>query len=55
MTKGNHSHLSPTLLLYCTLMCKKWLETAAKLDTWFVSGETRFFGDSDLALEWLQE
>ena len=34
---------------------KKWQETAAKLGAWFVSGETRFFGDSDLALIWLQE
>jgi hypothetical protein len=33
---------------------KKWLETAAKLGTWFVSGETCLVGDSDLALKWLQ-
>ena len=34
---------------------KKWQETAAKLDAWFVAGEIRFFKDSDLSLKWLQE
>jgi len=34
---------------------KKWQEYAAKIGTWFVSGEVRYFKDADEALSWLQE
>jgi len=34
---------------------KKWQEYAAKIGSWFVSGEIKYFEDSDEALTWLQE
>ncbi|GMR00997.1 MAG: STAS/SEC14 domain-containing protein [Gammaproteobacteria bacterium] len=34
---------------------KKWQEYAAKVGSWFVSGEIKYFEDSDEALTWLQE
>ncbi len=34
---------------------KKWQEYAAKIGSWFISGEVKFFEDADEALEWLQE
>jgi hypothetical protein len=30
-----------------------WQKIAAKLSDWFVSGETRYFGDKEAALAWL--
>ncbi len=33
---------------------KKWQSYAAKIATWFTSGEVKFFDDSRDALEWLQ-
>jgi hypothetical protein len=34
---------------------KKWQEYAAKIGSWFISGEVKFFEDSDEAWSWLQE
>ena len=34
---------------------KKWQEYAAKIGTWFVSGEIKYFEDSEQAIVWLQE
>jgi len=34
---------------------KKWQEYAAKIGTWFVAGEIKYFEDADKALTWLQE
>ncbi|GLQ32151.1 STAS/SEC14 domain-containing protein [Litoribrevibacter albus] len=34
---------------------KKWQEYAAKIGTWFISGEARFFESMDEALSWLRE
>ncbi len=34
---------------------KKWQEYAAKIGTWFVAGEVKYFEDADEALTWLQE
>ena len=34
---------------------KQWLEHAARIASWFVSGDARFFEDSDEAWTWLQE
>ncbi len=34
---------------------KKWQEYAAKIASWFVSDDARFFEDSDEAWTWLQE
>jgi hypothetical protein len=34
---------------------KKWQEYAAKIATWFVSGDARFFEDADEAWTWLQD
>jgi hypothetical protein len=31
-----------------------WQKIAAKLSDWFVSGETRYFGDREAALAWLE-
>lgn len=31
-----------------------WQKIAAKLSGWFVSGETRYFGDKEAALAWLE-
>lgn len=32
---------------------RRWQEVAAKLASWFVSGEAKFFEDPDEALDWL--
>ena len=32
---------------------KKWQEYAAKIATWFIAGEAKFFEDADEALNWL--
>jgi len=32
---------------------KQWQETAAKIGTWFISGEVRYFEDEKEALAWL--
>ena len=32
---------------------KKWQKTAAKIGTWFISGEVRYFEDEKEALSWL--
>jgi len=34
---------------------KKWQEYTAKMGSWFISGEVKYFEDSDQALAWLQE
>ena len=34
---------------------KKWQEYTAKIGSWFVSGEVKYFEDEDEALNWLQE
>ena len=34
---------------------KKWQEYAAKIGTWFVSGEVKYFESADEALNWLNE
>jgi SpoIIAA-like len=32
---------------------KRWQQMAAKIGSWFISGEAKFFTDIDEALEWL--
>lgn len=34
---------------------KNWQEIAARIGSWFVSGEVRYFESCDNALSWLQE
>ncbi|MCL7743559.1 STAS/SEC14 domain-containing protein [Guyparkeria hydrothermalis] len=34
---------------------KRWQEVAAKIGSWFISGEARFFESRDEALRWLAE
>ena len=34
---------------------KQWQEYAAKIGSWFISGEVKYFEDSNKALAWLQE
>lgn len=34
---------------------KKWQEHTAKVGSWFMSGEVKYFEDADEALTWLQE
>lgn len=34
---------------------KHWQEVAARVGSWFVSGEIQFFDDPDNALSWLQQ
>ena len=34
---------------------KKWQEYTAKIGSWFISGEVKYFEDSQQALAWLQE
>jgi len=34
---------------------KNWQEIAAKIGSWFVSGEVKYFADQDDALQWLGE
>ncbi|NOQ15806.1 MAG: STAS/SEC14 domain-containing protein, partial [Methyloprofundus sp.] len=33
---------------------KKWQEYTAKIGSWFISGDVKFFQDYDAALQWLQ-
>lgn len=33
---------------------KRWLELGAKIGSWFMSGEIRYFENRDEALEWLE-
>ena len=34
---------------------KRWQEWAAKIGSWFISGEARYFEDFDAAVTWLNE
>lgn len=34
---------------------EKWQEYTAKIGSWFISGEVKFFRDPDQAIVWLQE
>ena len=34
---------------------KKWQEYTAKIGSWFISGEVKYFEDEDEALNWLQK
>jgi hypothetical protein len=34
---------------------RQWQELAAKLGSWFVSGEVKYFEDRDQAFDWLNE
>ncbi|SMG64237.1 conserved hypothetical protein, partial [methanotrophic bacterial endosymbiont of Bathymodiolus sp.] len=34
---------------------KKWQDYTAKIGSWFISGEVKYFEDSQQALAWLQE
>ena len=34
---------------------KKWQEYTAKIGSWFISGEVKYFEDEEEALSWLQE
>lgn len=34
---------------------RRWQEMAAKLGSWFISGEAKFFEDADAALDWLAD
>ncbi|MDF3130085.1 STAS/SEC14 domain-containing protein [Kiritimatiellaeota bacterium B1221] len=34
---------------------KKWQEVAAKIGSWFMSGEVKFFEDEEVAVSWLYE
>lgn len=34
---------------------KRWQETAAKVGSWFISGEAKYFEDLDEALTWINE
>ena len=34
---------------------KKWQEISAKIGTWFVSGEVRYFENTDDAISWLND
>lgn len=34
---------------------KNWQEIAAKVGSWFISGEVKYFEDCDTALDWLQQ
>ncbi len=34
---------------------KRWQEMAAKLGSWFIAGEARFFDEIDEALDWLNK
>ena len=34
---------------------KKWQEFVAKIGSWFITGEVKFFDEADAALNWLQE
>lgn len=34
---------------------KRWQDLAAKIGSWFISGEMKYFEDEDAALKWLNE
>lgn len=34
---------------------KRWQDMAAKIGSWFISGEMKYFEDEDAAIEWLNE
>ncbi|MGD8571350.1 MAG: STAS/SEC14 domain-containing protein, partial [Gammaproteobacteria bacterium] len=34
---------------------KMWQEAAAKIGSWFISGEMKYFDNYDDALKWLRE
>jgi hypothetical protein len=34
---------------------KRWQDMAAKIGSWFISGEIKYFEDEDDAIEWLNE
>lgn len=34
---------------------KRWQDMAAKIGSWFISGEMKYFEDEDEAIEWLNE
>lgn len=34
---------------------KRWQDIAAKIGSWFISGEMKYFEDEDAAIEWLNE
>jgi hypothetical protein len=34
---------------------KRWQDLAAKIGSWFISGEMQYFEDEDAAIEWLNE
>lgn len=34
---------------------RKWQQVASKIGGWFITGESRFFGDADAALDWLNQ
>ncbi len=34
---------------------KRWQDMAAKIGSWFISGEMKYFEDEDDAIEWLNE
>lgn len=34
---------------------KRWLQVAAKIGTWFISGDVKYFDDVQEALEWLTD
>tara|TARA_Y100000034_G_C6774739_1_gene345838 strand:- start:363 stop:758 length:396 start_codon:yes stop_codon:yes gene_type:complete len=34
---------------------KSWQEWAAKIGTWFIAGEIKFFEQSDIAISWIHE
>lgn len=34
---------------------KRWQDMAAKIGSWFISGEMKYFDDEDAAIEWLSE
>lgn len=34
---------------------KRWQDMAAKIGSWFISGEMKYFDDEDAAIDWLSE
>lgn len=45
-----HGHEFDRIAIYGD---KRWQEMMAKVGTWFISGEIKYFDDFGLALEWL--